>query len=135
MTVFFPGGISRGLTDSSALQAAMLANSTAFKLATLGELAFCQPEESAASMVIEISDEVCACQSDKPRELKTPSTNSEVEQMPAVVSLCFSATETIFLTVSARCAGVISAVSAKLRIGASRAGAPAPHDSGMGSRS
>ena len=38
-------------------------------------------------MVTEISEEVCACQSFNPRELKIPSTPSEEEKMPAVVSL------------------------------------------------
>ena len=59
---------------------------------TSGEFAFCQPEESAASMVTEISDEVCVCQSLNPRELKIPSTDSEVEKIPAVVSFCWVAT-------------------------------------------
>ena len=91
MTVYFPAGISRGLADSNALRAAVSARATASRFATLGELAFCHPEESGASMVIEISEEVCVCQSVKPRELKIASTDSEVETMPAVVSLCLSA--------------------------------------------
>ena len=64
-------------------------------------------------MVMEISEDVWVCQSVKPRELKIASTDSEVETMPAVVSLCLSAIETIFLTVSARCWGVMAAVSVK----------------------
>ena len=102
MTVYFPAGVSRGLADSIALRAAISARAVASRFATLGELAFCHPEESGANMVMEISDEVCVCQSFEPRELKTASTDSEVETMPAVVSLCLSAMETIFLTVSAR---------------------------------
>src|SRR5262249_49075314 len=136
MTVYFSGGISRGLADSSALRAAISANSTAFTFATFGELAFCHPEESPASMVTEISDDVCACQLDTPRELKTPSTVSAVEQMPAVVSLCRCATETIVLTVSARCSGVMAEVPSKWRVGAAtRALVPALRESGTGRRS
>src|SRR5690242_9392715 len=86
ITVYFPAGISRGLADWSALRAAVSASIDASRLATLGELDFCQPEESAASMVMEISDEVCVCQSESPRELKMPSTDSELEKIPAVMS-------------------------------------------------
>ena len=75
------------------------------RLATFGELAFCQPEESAPSMVMETSAEVCVCQLVNPRELKIPSTDSELEKIPAAVSSCFSATSTIFLTPSARSSG------------------------------
>ena len=42
---------------------------------------------------------------------------SAVETIPAVVSLCLSATATIFLTVSARSWGVPAAVSVKYRLG------------------
>ena len=103
---------------------------------TSGEFAFCHPEESAASMVIEISDEVCECQRPKPRELNNPSADSEHEKMPAVVSLCLLAIVTIFCTPSARCSGVIAAVCSKCRIGKhSRTRSPAPRDSGTGSKS
>ena len=61
-------------------------------------------------MVMEISDEVWACQSFSPRELKIPSTDSDEEKMPAVMSLCRVATRTIFSTASARSSGVSRAV-------------------------
>ena len=46
-----------------------------------------------------------------------PSTDSEVEKIPAVVSLCFFAALTIFFTPSARSWGVMAAVWAKWRDG------------------
>ena len=54
------------------------------------------------------------CQSLRPRELKMPSTDSALEKMPAVVSLCRSATPTILPTPSARSSGVIAAVCCKV---------------------
>ena len=84
---------------------------------------------------MEISDEVWVCQWLSPRELKIPSTDSEQEKMPAVVSLCRLATRTICFTASARNSGVSAAVWAKCRLGPARAArAPSPA-SGMGSRS
>ena len=80
-----------------ALRAEISASAAGSSWLASGEFAFCHPEESAASMVMEISDEVWACQSCSPRELKIPSTDSEEEKMPAVVSLCRSATPTILL--------------------------------------
>ena len=68
-------------------------------------------------MVMETSARVCVCHLLSPRELKIPSTDSELEKMPAVVSLCFLAASTIFFTPSARSWGVIDAVSAKWREG------------------
>ena len=68
-------------------------------------------------MVMETSARVCMCQLLSPRELKIPSTDSELEKMPAVVSLCFLAASTIFFTPSARSWGVSEAVSAKWREG------------------
>ena len=47
-----------GPTDSTDLRAAVSANSSGFRLLTFGEFAFCHPEESLPSMVMEISDEV-----------------------------------------------------------------------------
>ena len=117
ITVYFPAGISRGRPESSAFCAAVSANASASRLRTSGEFAFCHPEESPASMVIEISAEVCWCQSLNPRELKMPSTNSELEKIPAVVNLCCSATRTMLLTPSALASGVIAAVSGKCREG------------------
>ena len=64
-------------------------------------------------MVMEISEEVWVCHAERPRELKIASTASAVEKMPAVVSLCFSATPTIRFTASARRSGVMAAVWSK----------------------
>src|SRR6185312_17424050 len=91
ITLYLPAAISRGVADSAAFFAAISARPSGFKLATLGEFDFCHPEESGANMVIEISAEVCVCQLLRPRELKMPSSDSELEKIPAVVSLCFSA--------------------------------------------
>ena len=117
ITVYFPAGISRGAADSRALRAATSPRVTASRCATLGELAFCHPEESAASIVIEISEDVCVCQSLRLRELKIASIDSAVAKIPAVVSLCRCAMETILWTASARCSGVTAAVSSKYRMG------------------
>ena len=46
-----------------------------------------------------------------------PSTVSELAKIPAAVSFCFCAIETIFPTASARSAGVSPAVSSKYRVG------------------
>ena len=107
-----------------------------------GEFAFCQPDESSASIVIETSADVCVCQLLNPRELKIPSKPSALENTPAVVRLCPAATPTIFLTPSARSSGVIAAVCGKCREGAAYvARAPAPampaasRASGIGRRS
>ncbi len=108
--MYFPAGISRGCAESSAFCAAVSASASGSRFATSGEFAFCQPEESAASMVIETSAEVCVCQRLNPRELKIPSNDSALEKTPAVVSLCRSATPTIFFTPSARTSGVMAAV-------------------------
>src|SRR5579872_5203463 len=89
MTVYFPAVISRGDADSTAFLAAISATACGFSLLTSGELNFCHPEESGASMVIEISADVCVCQLLNARELKMPSIDSELEKIPAVVSLCF----------------------------------------------
>src|SRR5271168_738179 len=86
ITVYFPAGISRGPADRRAFSAAISARLTAFNCATSGEFAFCQPDESPASIVIEISDEVCAYHSASPRELNTPSTAAELATTPAVVN-------------------------------------------------
>src|SRR5437660_162596 len=40
-------------------------------------------------MVTETSDDVCVCQSLRPRELKMPSTDSETEKMPAAIKQNF----------------------------------------------
>src|SRR5437763_1826694 len=113
MTVYLPAAISRGVADSTAFFAAISARAWGFKLATFGELDFCHPEESGASLVLETSAEVCVCQLLRPRELKMPSIDSELEKIPAVVSLCFCAIETILPTPSARCSGITAAVSAQ----------------------
>src|SRR5579864_9519505 len=101
MTVYFPAGISRGAADLTAFSAAICARLSAFKFVTFGELAFCHPDESAASMVIEISAEVCVCHALNPRELKMPSIDSELEKIPAAVNFCCWAIATIFPTASA----------------------------------
>src|ERR1039458_10609785 len=75
ITVYFPGGISAGCAESIAFCAAV---SAIRRFLTSGELAFCHPEESAPSMVMETSAKVCACQLLSPRELKMPSTDSEL---------------------------------------------------------
>ena len=102
-----------------------------------GEFAFCHPEESAPCMVMETSARVCVCQLLRPRELKMPSTDSELEKMPAVVSLCFCAMSTIFFTPPARSWGVMAAVSAKWRDGNAHLSAlpAASRESGIGRRS
>src|SRR3984893_5140431 len=110
MTLYLPAGISRGRADSIALRAEISARVAGSSWLASGEFAFCHPEESDASMVMEISDEVWACQSFSPRELKIPSTDSDEEKMPAVVSLYRFATWTIFSTASARSSGVSPAV-------------------------
>src|SRR5207245_7666155 len=92
-----------GCADSSPFFAAGSARAWAVRLATSGELVFCQPEESAASIVMEISEEVCVCHSLRPRELKIPSTDSDDEKIPAAVSLWLVAILTILLTEWARC--------------------------------
>src|SRR2546423_2426492 len=94
ITVYLPAAISRGRADSTAFFAAMSARSCGFRLPTFGELDFCHPDESGASIVIEISAEVCVCQLLSPREFKMPSIDSELEKIPAVVSLCLCAIET-----------------------------------------
>src|ERR1700721_1756252 len=132
ITVYFPAGISLGDADDLAFRAATSARDLASRLATFGEFAFCHPEESPASMVMEISDEVCVYQSANPRELKIPSTDSELAKTPAVVSLCVSATATIAFTVSARCSAEIAAVSAKYRLGSAFPQTPASAGLGRG---
>src|SRR5215813_2712109 len=117
MTVYFAGEISFGPAESTAFFAAISASLWALRVATFGELAFCHPDESGASIVIEISAEVCVCHCLNPRELKTPSTDSELEKIPAAVSLRFCAMETIPPTEWARSAGVRAAVSLKYRDG------------------
>src|SRR5262249_19275561 len=102
--------------------AATCASDTALRFATFGEFAFCQPEESPASIVIEISAAVCVCHWLSPRELKIPSTESELENTPAAVSLFLFATETIWPTESARCSGESDAVCSKCRDGADPVG-------------
>ena len=59
ITVYFPGAISRGWADSTAFCAAVSASRAGSRLRTSGEFNFCQPEESSASMVMEISANVC----------------------------------------------------------------------------
>src|SRR5216684_3626960 len=81
ITVYFPAAISRGDADFAAFDAAICANAAGSRLATFGEFAFCHPDESEASIVIEISAEVCECQSLNPRELKMPSTASELAKI------------------------------------------------------
>src|SRR5207245_11060735 len=117
ITVHLPGAISRGAAEFAALDAAMLARAAGSRLATFGELAFCHPEESVASMVMEISAEVWVCQSRRPRELKTPSTVSELAKIRAAVTFCFCAIETILSTATERSAGVSAAVFSKNRAG------------------
>src|SRR5437870_10469923 len=106
ITVYLPAGISLGCADSSPFFAAVSASAWALRLATSGELVFCQPEESAASIVMEISEEVCVCHSLRPRELKIPSTDSDDEKIPAAVSLWLVAILTILPAESARCSGL-----------------------------
>src|SRR6266852_3559716 len=89
MTVYFPAAISRGAAEFAAFEAAICARVAGLRFATFGEFAFCHPEESEASIVIEISAEVCVCQSLNPRELKMPSTASELAKIPAAVRFCF----------------------------------------------
>src|SRR5438309_9541108 len=135
ITVYFPAGISLGCADSSPFFAAVSASAWALRLATSGELVFCQPEASAASIVMEISEEVCVCHSLRPRELKIPSTDSDDEQLPAAVSLWLVAILTILLTEWARCSGVTAAVCSKCRLGSDCvARAPSPAF-GIGSKS
>src|SRR2546429_1071770 len=135
ITVYLPAGISLGCADSSLFFAAVSASAWALRLATSGELVFCQPEESAASIVMEISEEVCVCHSLRPRELKIPSTDSDDEKIPAAVSLWLVAILTILPAESARCSGLIAAVCSKYRLGTvcvARAPSPA---FGIGSKS
>src|SRR5450631_2053172 len=87
ITVHFPAGISRGRAESSAFLAAISASANGSRIVTSGEFAFCQPEESADSMVMDISAEVCVCHRLNPRELKMPSIDSPDEKTPAVVIL------------------------------------------------
>jgi len=68
-------------------------------------------------MVMDTSAKVWVCHWLSPRELKMPSTESELEKIPAVVSLCLCATSTIFFTLSARSCGVTAAVCPKWREG------------------
>ena len=138
MTVYFPASRSMGFLESRAFCAAISARRAGSSCRTSGELAFCQPEEFSASMVMEISAEVCWYQSLKPRELKMPSTDSEVEYTPAVVSLWRVAMSTILRTPSARSSGVMAAVSSKCRLGmaaAAPSSAAASAGVGMGSKS
>ena len=79
ITVYLPAGTARGSAESSALRPAMSAIGSGSRLVMLGEFAFCQPEEFFASIVMEISADVCVCQSAMPRELKIPSMDSELE--------------------------------------------------------
>ena len=95
MTVYFPGDSSRGFLDSIALAAATSAIRLGSSCATLGEFAFCHPDEALSSMLTEASARVCSYQPFTPLELKIPSTISAEEKMPAAVSLCFFATSTM----------------------------------------
>jgi hypothetical protein len=61
-----------------------LGHAERIEIGYVGRVGFCQPEESAASMVMETSARVCVCQLLRPRELKMPSTDSELEKIPAV---------------------------------------------------
>src|SRR5438477_259104 len=126
ITVYFPGGISRGCAESKAFLVATSANRTGSTFATSGEFVFCHPDESAASMVTETSAEVCTCQLLNPRELKIPSKDSPLEKTPAAVRECRSATVIIFLTPSARISGVIAAVCSKCREGTTYAESTCP---------
>ena len=74
------------LVRVTAVLAAVSAKVNASRLARFGEFDFCHPEESCASMVMDISAEVCVCHWLKPRELKIPSNVSPLEQIPAVDS-------------------------------------------------
>ena len=85
MTVYFPGGKSRGFFDSIAFSAATSAIRTGSSRAASGEFAFCHPEEELPSMLTETSARVCSYQSLTPFELKMPSTISAEEKMPAAV--------------------------------------------------
>src|ERR1700723_2856082 len=141
ITVYFPAGISAGFAESIAFLDAISAKWSGSRLVRSGELAFCQPEESAPIMVMETSARVCVCQRLRPHELKTPSTDSELEKMPALVSLYSCARSTIFFTPTARTCGVMAAVCAKYREGSCGASDPlsalpaASRESRMGNKS
>ena len=55
ITVYFPAGISCGCAESTAFCAAVSASASGSRFPTSGEFAFCHPDESLASMVIETS--------------------------------------------------------------------------------
>src|ERR1700733_6475212 len=95
ITVYFPAGISLGPPDVGSVPAATPPRHAGSSNSTFGELNFCHPDESSASMVIEISDDVCECHCASPRELNMPSTDPEEEKIPAVVRLFFFAIATI----------------------------------------
>ena len=73
ITVYFPAGISLGRAESNAFCAATSASRRGSRFATSDEFAFCQPDESSASIVIDTSADVCVCHLLSPRELKIPS--------------------------------------------------------------
>ena len=140
--MYFPAGISAGFAESMAFLARNLGKAGADqdwprRASWLSAIRKNRPP----SMVTETSARVCVCQWLRPRELKMPSTDSELEKIPAVVSLCFFATSTIFFTPAARSWGVMAAVWAKCRDGScvvselSVALASASLESGMGKRS
>ncbi len=56
--MYLPGASSFGARESRAFCAATSARRTGSRLLTSGELAFCHPEESSASMVMETSEDV-----------------------------------------------------------------------------
>ena len=116
MTVYFPGGKSRGSFDSIAFMAATSAMRTGSRRALSGEFAFCHPDEELPIMLTETSARVCSYQAFTPFELKMPSTISAEEKMPAAARLCFFATSTMAATPWARSCGVSRAVASKYRL-------------------
>src|ERR1700678_2465620 len=86
ITVYFPAGSITGRSESRVFCGATSAKRCGSRFAMSGELAFWHAEESPPSMVMETSANVCVYQLLKPRELKIPSEDSELENIPAVVN-------------------------------------------------
>ena len=99
ITVYFPAGISAGCAESIAFSAAISASAQRIEIGHIGRVGLLPSRGIRAQHGDGNFRQASAYASWlRPRELKMPSTDSELEKMPAVVSLCFCATSTIFFT-------------------------------------
>ena len=115
ITVYFPGGTSRGSRLSRALRAARSASRSVSSSLHLGEVFFAQPELDSPSMVTENSAIVSSWIARTPRELKMAEPAMPLEKTPAAVNPSFSARSITLRIVSARSSGLSSRVSSSRR--------------------